>query len=780
MFVAGVVGAATVGLADGMRVGLTAGLSGGSLVSCVALVTGLDVLLGAAVGSILGTLTSLTRWGRAVELTGRERRRGLMVLGMMSGAAVACVVLFTATRANRFLAAALAGAVALAAGALGLLLAPAAARLLRGSPARPSRSPEPVSTISGGTAGGAWLAAPAVALCLAAGVFAVVIRTRMAVAGAPPLMAALVAGAVAAWLPAIAYRASRVRLPLTRRTAVALAALLFGVPAVAAIWWRHSSDFRFLQAGQLGTAALIAAVAAGPAYHQLRKWGWRSMAPWALATTLAAVLGTFAAGREESARKAVVAAGGLAVPLLDNLRQLADRDGDGHATALGGDDCDDRDARVSPSARERPGDGIDQDCDGEDTAPALVTALPFHPVPDGVPAGLNILLVTIDSLRADRLGSYGYKRDLTPEMDRLASEGVVFDNAWANAPSTHPSLTVLHTGRWSSAVATHECTGCLHVWRRIGPEQPTLAETMKDAGWTTGGLHFLPVYASQYRRGFERGMDVYEAGTPGGPPFMPAPGLADASIEFVERNADRRWFLWAHFFDPHFDYQPHAEAPALGHGEVDRYDGEIWYVDHHLGRVLARLRQLGLWERTAVVITADHAESLGEQGTETHGYQLYRAQTKVPLLVRVPGLAPRRVPELVSHVDLAPTLLNLARGKPVSSFLGRSLVDLLANGAVAPGAPPLRPLLQEVTFRGPSSNWNGSRQRSLVTPTHHLIWNWMPANTTECYDLQRDPGELQDLWGNNGQQGTICASLKQELQTFLRRLSPPSSSGQGR
>jgi hypothetical protein len=243
--------------------------------------------------------------------------------------------------------------------------------------------------------------------------------------------------------------------------------------------------------------------------------------------------------------------------------------------------------------------------------------------------------------------------------------------------------------------------------------------------------------------------------------------MADDAITFVEANRGHKFFLWLHLYDPHLSYERHPDAPPFGDRPADLYDGEIWFSDHHLGRVLARLRELGLWDRTAVVLTGDHGEGLGEHGINAHGYHLYAPQTKVPFIVRVPGLPPRRQATPVGHVDIAPTLLNLARGAHQPSFLGRSMVDLVAGG---PLASPAKPVLQEVTYESATSA-TGTKRRALVTAGHHLIWNWTPDNTTECYDLRADPAESHDRWGKAA--GASCLPLKASLQDLVQVLSLP-------
>jgi hypothetical protein len=183
--------------------------------------------------------------------------------------------------------------------------------------------------------------------------------------------------------------------------------------------------------------------------------------------------------------------------------------------------------------------------------------------------------------------------------------------------------------------------------------------------------------------------------------------------------------------------------------------------------VLERLKQLGLWDRTALFVTGDHGEGFGEHGIPAHGYHLYPPQTKVPFIVHVPGAPPRRVPTPVGHVDIPPTLVNLARGPQQPSFLGRSFLDLVMD---SPAASPPRPVFQEVTYEC-ATGMDCTRRRALVTQNRHLIWNWMPDNTTECYDLSADPAELRDLWGTGA--GKDCAALKGQLQEMVQALSFP-------
>jgi arylsulfatase A-like enzyme len=635
-----------------------------------------------------------------------------------------------------------------------------AARLL---PARGATSwPRPAPA-------GLLLFAPLVALALVATVFVPLWYARAPLRPAGRLQLSLEVAAIAAVLPFAILQAAALWPALSLRRALTAAALLLGAPAAALVLARWRSDFQFVR---WSDAIVLGAMAVALVPLRRLLVGRRATVRWALVATAAAVVLTLAAGASEPARKAASTRAGLAAPLLDSARVALDFDHDGYPWLLGGGDCNDRDPTINPGAEEWPDDGIDQNCDGKDASAAALRAPPLAPVPDAVPRDLNILLVTIDTLRADHLGCYGYARPTSPEIDALAAQGTLFTNGWAHAPSTRYSMPAIATGRWPSAIAWDESI----FWPRIGTGQRTIGQALKALGYYTGAYYAYSYFARGDARGFERGIDDYQdrraslhtnVAGPQESVGSSSKEMADDGIAFLDHNRDRKFFLWLHFYDPHLDYQRHPEAPRFGAAPADLYDGEIWFSDHHLGRVLARLKELGLWERTAIVLTGDHGEGLGEHGIHAHGYHLYPAQTRVPFIVRVPGLPPRHESTPVGHVDIAPTLVNLARGSQERSFLGRSMLDLVAG---APPASPPKPVLQDFDYESTTS-MHGTRRRGLVTASHHLIWNWTPENTTECYDLRADPGELRDLWGTAP--GAPCRPLKAGLQDLVQVLSLP-------
>lgn len=347
-----------------------------------------------------------------------------------------------------------------------------------------------------------------------------------------------------------------------------------------------------------------------------------------------------------------------------------------------------------------------------------------------------IVLVTIDTLRADRLGAYGSTRGLTPHLDALAADGVRFDAAIAQVPLTRPSHATILTGRHPAAHGVRTNDGF-----RLPPGVPTLAEALGRAGRATGAfIGGAPLDASS---GLARGFDRYDDD------FLRVPGS-----HAVERRADEvvtaalswlaarsregrgdRVFVWLHLFDPHSPYDP---PPAQARAFPDApYDGEVAYTDAALGRFFDHLRADGLFETALIVVVADHGESLGEHGERTHGTFLYDATVRVPLIVRLPRGrgAGRVVPAPVETADLAPTIAGLAGATLAAPVDGISLVPMLAG---APGDLE-RPAYAESYYQNVLLGW--SPLRAVRTAR----WKFIEAPRPELYDLRADPGETVNL-----------------------------------
>ncbi|MEZ5977570.1 MAG: sulfatase [Planctomycetota bacterium] len=350
----------------------------------------------------------------------------------------------------------------------------------------------------------------------------------------------------------------------------------------------------------------------------------------------------------------------------------------------------------------------------------------------GGPDRPNVLLVTIDTLRADHLEPYGYGRATSPRIAELASRSVVFDEAVAPSSWTLPSLASIMT---SLPPSTHRAT---EIASRLGSDHRTLAEILAAAGYDTYAV--ATHYFLDRRFGLSQGFTHFDVQLVDRLELSHLAITSERVVEKASRWIDDKsleddgmpWFAWLHFFDPHSVYQPHDEF-AFGSELVDLYDGEIAFTDRAVGRLLDRLEARGLADDTIVVVVADHGEEFGDHGATGHGHTLHRELVRVPMVVHVPGTAPARVEQPVGAVDLVPTLLELVGVECEERFAGRSLVPLLDGGTLAP-----RPVLSEVELP------NGRELASLVTDRWKLVHDFLDE-TSRLYDREHDVEETADV-----------------------------------
>jgi len=360
----------------------------------------------------------------------------------------------------------------------------------------------------------------------------------------------------------------------------------------------------------------------------------------------------------------------------------------------------------------------------------------------------NVLLITIDTLRADHLGTYGYPRPTSPEIDAFAARSTVFENAHSSSSWTLPSLASIHTSLLST---TH---GCWKISSRLEPEFTTAAEVLRDAGYDTAMVACHIFLSAQYglQQGFSHVDDELVRPPSDAAEAISSPGVTERGVRFLERKAaaaeESPWFLWLHYFDPHDSYLPH-EGFSEKFGtveEIDLYDGEIAFTDHYVGMVLRKLAELGLEDDTIVVITSDHGEEFGEHGFKRHGYSLYQEAVRVPLVIKVPGAAARRIPEVVGNVDVLPTLLEacdleLAKVQGAScahELEGRSLLGAIrGTSALSEGQ-----VVAEVRWH------DGQDLRMMREGPWKLIEDQsvkQQRNQSALYDLAADPREATDV-----------------------------------
>jgi len=378
--------------------------------------------------------------------------------------------------------------------------------------------------------------------------------------------------------------------------------------------------------------------------------------------------------------------------------------------------------------------------------PATSRLVDRVPVEPGALAGANLVLITLDTTRAGRIGCYGNSAIATPIIDGLANDGLAFTDALAPAPTTLPSHTSILTGLYP----VHHGVRANGRFR-LADEHPTLASLLNARGYATGAVISAFVLDSSF--GLSQGFDRYNDNVELDGFNQELGGLerrarvtTDRALSWLEGVAPRQpFFLWVHYFDPHANYAP--PEPYLTRYASNPYDGEIASVDEQIGRLMAHLDAAGLAENTLVVITADHGESLGEHDEHTHGYLLYDVTLRVPLILRCGKRlgAGAHVDRRVSLVDVAPTVLSLLGINTEVTFDGVDLTQPI---------PANRPLFAETYHGWIEYGW--AALLAVYAGDYKLIHGPDP----EMYDLAHDPTERENLVA---QQAERVASMTDAL-----------------
>jgi arylsulfatase A-like enzyme/Flp pilus assembly protein TadD len=387
----------------------------------------------------------------------------------------------------------------------------------------------------------------------------------------------------------------------------------------------------------------------------------------------------------------------------------------------------------------------------------------------GTPAG-GVVLITIDTLRADHLGCYGYHGGATPAMDALAEGAAKFEHAYTTVPLTLPSHAALLTGTFPFYNGVRDQPGF-----RLPDNIPTLAEYFSRSGYATAAVLGSPVLSRRF--GLDRGFDDYddrfgattqemEAGLPD--IKRPADAVVRLALAWLDHKpADKPFFLWLHFYDPHLPYR--APEPFRSRFAARPYDGEIAFTDSALSNLFAGLRSRGLFDTSIIALTADHGEGLGDHGESTHGYFIYDSTLRVPLLVK-PASPPRAadIHAAVSLVDLAPTLLRLMGIQVPASMQGADLSGSIISGE----EPRAHPVYAETMYPLLHLGWNPLRALILQTTAQPSTWaavKYIQAPRPELYDLKSDPREERNQYSSHQAEG---ATVGDQLEAFVQGHAP--------
>ncbi len=405
---------------------------------------------------------------------------------------------------------------------------------------------------------------------------------------------------------------------------------------------------------------------------------------------------------------------------------ILDFDRDGYSALLGGGDTDDGQAGINPGATEVTGDGIDNNCIGGDLTEQDIEAWTRerearHAAPASSAKRYNLIYIFVDALRADHLGAYGYHRDTSPNLDRLAARSAVFDNSFTPSPNTYQAVPkFMQSAYWD---------GHYETW----------TEVLARNGYKTFLFPRRLAFLQRHVKGIEQ---IIKPGKKG------LNSTVDKAIEVLSQHPQERPFCaYIYVPDPHLPFARHAKF-NYGSSFTDLYDGEIAYTDFQLGRLFDWLDKSGKMNDTMVVIMADHGESVGERAVYKHNSQLYNEQMRIATIFYVPGLAPRRIPDYVSSIDLGATILNTVGLDYPKQYAGVSLLPLLR------GEPFSHPPIygeQVYKYESPyvqlSENVHPpSRKYMVITQDgYKLIYNRDYYNF-ELYNLREDPREERNLY----------------------------------
>jgi arylsulfatase A-like enzyme/Tfp pilus assembly protein PilF len=386
----------------------------------------------------------------------------------------------------------------------------------------------------------------------------------------------------------------------------------------------------------------------------------------------------------------------------------------------------------------------------------------FGTLPRGINRdGLSLVVITLDTTRADRIGAYGYPKAGTANLDALAQDGVLFEHASTAAPITLPAHSSLFTGRFPPEHGVRDNGGYF-----LNEKEKTLAEVLKSHGYATGA--FIAAYVLDGKWGINQGFDTYFDDFDlskyrifsMGAIQRPGNEVVDRALPWIDQHRTSPFFAWIHLYDAHTPYSP--PEPFKGQHPDDPYQGEISFADAQIGRVMQLLRDRALFDRTVVVVIGDHGESLNDHGEKGHGFFVYESVVHVPLIIRTPysAMRQRRVPDPVRSVDVMPTVLDLLGvSKPAGPTIdGESIVALMTGARAEMG------LENYVEAVYPLHHFGWSDLRALRQGRYKLI----AAPRPELYDLQEDPNEENNLFTDRRPLGDRMLARLTEIEAHFK------------
>jgi arylsulfatase A-like enzyme/lipopolysaccharide biosynthesis regulator YciM len=374
----------------------------------------------------------------------------------------------------------------------------------------------------------------------------------------------------------------------------------------------------------------------------------------------------------------------------------------------------------------------------------------------------HVILISIDTCRADYLGCYGYPHGTTPNIDRFANEAVLFENVVSPVPITLPAHSSMLTG---TIPPYHGVHGNIHY--KLAESNLTLPEILKPQGFITAAI--ISAFVLDARFGLNQGFDSYndrfvqvQHNVSGAE--RRGDETTDFALKWLEKNKDQKFFFFLHYYDPHTKYEPPEPFAAKYAGNP--YAGEVAFVDHCIGQVIEKLKKLDLYDSSLIIITGDHGEMLGEHGEEDHAFFIYQSAIKVPLIFKLPGYSQsRKIDHPVGLIDIVPTICGLLGIEALAPVQGEDLSPYILQKQ-----PPNQKKYLYCESLVPT-RFNANPLLGVVTDR----WKYIQTTRPELYDLETDPRETNNLIDQKPQRARLLQDqLKQILEQSTRRGSPDS------